>query len=284
MVSAGVPSAAESVCAPLGEDERADGPGADLQRQAGLLGLQKPVRLPRSASDWPDPMAFLQLFVVCFRRLAYFGGYGYIAQPGHRGTFALDENSFMVSPSASAGRHTSRDCNEKPLRCVSGQPRRTRLEQSHPRSGSGDVSVEPTHHKGVTPAAVMCVSTQSGSDAVCVCVCLSVSLCVCVSLSVCVCLCLCVCVSLSVCLSVCVSLSVCVCVTVCVCVSLCACVCVCLSVCVCVCVSVCVSVCVCVCVCVCVSVCLCLCARVCVRVSAGRRSVASSRSRLRHRR
>ncbi|KTF92935.1 hypothetical protein cypCar_00033644 [Cyprinus carpio] len=34
-------------------------------------------------------------------QLAYFGGYGYIAQPGHRGTFALDENSFMVSPSSS---------------------------------------------------------------------------------------------------------------------------------------------------------------------------------------
>ncbi len=98
VVSAGVPSAAESVCAPLGEDERADGSGADLQRQAGLLGLQKPVRLPQAASD-SDPVAFLLMFVVCFRRLVYFGGYGYIAQPGHRGTFALDENSFMVSAS-----------------------------------------------------------------------------------------------------------------------------------------------------------------------------------------
>ncbi len=278
MVSAGVPSAAESVCAPLGEDERADGPGADLQRQAGLLGLQKPVRLPRSASDWPDPMAFLQLFVVCFRRLAYFGGYGYIAQPGHRGTFALDESSFMVSPSASAGRHASCDCNEKPLRCVSGQPRRTRLEQSHPRSGSGDVSVEPTCHKGVTPAGVMCVSARSGSDAVCVCVCLSV----------CVCLCLCVCVCLSLC--VCLSVSLCVSLSVCVCVCLCHCLCVCLCVCVFLCVSVSVRVCVCLSVSLCVSLSVFLCVSVracvcvCVSVCAGRRSVASSRSRLRHRR
>ncbi|XP_056092730.1 kelch domain-containing protein 2 isoform X3 [Rhinichthys klamathensis goyatoka] len=28
-------------------------------------------------------------------RLVYFGGYGYTAQPGHRGTFELDENSLM---------------------------------------------------------------------------------------------------------------------------------------------------------------------------------------------
>lgn len=40
---AGLPSAAESARAPLGEDERSDGPGADLQRQAGLLGSQKQV-------------------------------------------------------------------------------------------------------------------------------------------------------------------------------------------------------------------------------------------------
>lgn len=42
---AGLSSAAESDCAPLGEDERSDGPGADLQRQAGLLGSQKQVRV-----------------------------------------------------------------------------------------------------------------------------------------------------------------------------------------------------------------------------------------------
>ncbi|XP_073683214.1 kelch domain-containing protein 2 [Garra rufa] len=37
-------------------------------------------------------------------QLAYFGGYGYIAQPGHRGTFELDENSFM-------GNHVGRGWN-----------------------------------------------------------------------------------------------------------------------------------------------------------------------------
>ncbi|XP_051578837.1 kelch domain-containing protein 2-like isoform X1 [Myxocyprinus asiaticus] len=37
-------------------------------------------------------------------KLVYFGGYGYIAQPGHRGTFELDENSFM-------GNHAGRGWN-----------------------------------------------------------------------------------------------------------------------------------------------------------------------------
>ncbi|XP_067310896.1 kelch domain-containing protein 2 [Pseudorasbora parva] len=37
-------------------------------------------------------------------RLAYFGGYGYIAQPGHRGVFELDEHSFM-------GNHAGRGWN-----------------------------------------------------------------------------------------------------------------------------------------------------------------------------
>lgn len=32
--------------------------------------------------------------VMCSHRLVYFGGYGYAAPPGHRGTFELDE---MVS-------------------------------------------------------------------------------------------------------------------------------------------------------------------------------------------
>lgn len=82
---------------------------------------------------------------LCSRRLVYFGGYGYIAQPGHRGTFELDENSFMVSVCSSAD--VTRD-ETLSVWCFSGQSRGPRLEQSHTHSGPGHVVVEPADHKG----------------------------------------------------------------------------------------------------------------------------------------
>lgn len=44
-----------------------------------------------------DFFHFSLAFVVCSHRLVYFGGYGYVASPSHRGTFELDENSYVVS-------------------------------------------------------------------------------------------------------------------------------------------------------------------------------------------